>query len=135
MESTVSDQIIEVLEALFEKFGIAIDWTGQNVLPYVQELMNKAVSYELWTSVLGIVFFLLSTGICWFIVWRLSRTPDFRWYYAFEKGAPTIALILAIIGTILTIISIIGTIAQVMDIITCLTFPEKIIFNMIKSMM
>lgn len=135
MESTVSDQIIEVLEALFEKFGIAIDWTGQNVLPYIQELMNKAVSYELWTSVMGIVFFLLPTGICWFIVWRLSRTPDFRWYYAFEKGAPTIAALFAIIGTILTIISIIGTIAQVMDIITCLTFPEKIIFNMIKSMM
>lgn len=135
MESTVSDQIIEVLEALFEKFGIAIDWTGQNVLPYVQELMNKAVSYELWTSVMRIVFFLLSTGICWFIVWRLSRTPDFRWYYAFEKGAPTIAVLLAITGAILTIISIISTIAQVMDIITCLTFPEKIIFNMIKSMM
>ena len=124
-----------MLEALFEKFGIAIDWTGQNVLPYVQELMKRAVSYELWTSVMGIVFFLLSTGICWFIVWRLSRTPDFRWYYAFEKPAPTIAVIFAIIGTILTIISSIGIPVQTMDIITCLAFPEKIIFNMIKSMM
>ena len=129
MESTVSDQIIEVLEALFEKFGIAIDWTGQNVLPYVQELMKRAVSYELWTSVMGIVFFLLFTGICWFIVWRLSKTPDFRWYDVFEEGAPTI------IGAVLTIFSIIGIIAQTTDIITCLTFPEKIIFDMIQSMM
>ena len=135
MESTVSDQIIEVLEALFEKFGIAIDWTGQNVLPYVQELMKRAVSYELWTSVMGIVFFLLFTGICWFIVWRLSKTPDFRWYDVFEEGAPTIAAIFATIGAFLTIFSIIGIIAQTTDIITCLTFPEKIIFDMIQSMM
>lgn len=51
MGATVSNQTIEVLNALCEKFGIAIDWTGQNVIPYVKEFMKKAVNYELWTSV------------------------------------------------------------------------------------
>lgn len=32
MNTTVSNQIIEVLNALCDKFGIAIDWTSQNEL-------------------------------------------------------------------------------------------------------
>lgn len=31
----VSDQIIEVLNYLGEKLGVTIDWTSENVLPYV----------------------------------------------------------------------------------------------------
>lgn len=57
MEATVSDQIIQVLDALCDKFGLAIDWGAQNVLPYAQELMGKMVSYKLWTSVMWIVVF------------------------------------------------------------------------------
>ena len=33
-----SEQIIEVLNALCEKFGIAIDWTAENVMPYLTDL-------------------------------------------------------------------------------------------------
>ena len=135
MEATVSNQIIEILNALCEKFGIAIDWTGQNVMPYVQELTKKAVNYELWTSVVNIVFFLLSTGVCWFIVWKLSRTSGFRWDDVFDEAAPTIAMIFAIIGTILAFVLFCVVVDESMDIITCLTFPEKIIFNMVQDIM
>ena len=31
----MSQQIIEVLDYLFEKFGIAIDWTSENIMPYI----------------------------------------------------------------------------------------------------
>lgn len=141
MEATVSNQIIEVLNALCEKFGIAIDWTGQNVMPYVQELMKKAVNYELWTSV------------GWFLIWAIFIFAFFGtiyWYIKnrYNENNKTIEIIIddeelffivsitfIIIGGILAIIAIIGAITQIMDIITCLTFPEKIIFNMIQSMM
>lgn len=141
MEPTVSNQIIEVLNALCEKFGIVIDWTGQNVMPYVQELIKKAVNYELWTS------------IGWFLIWAIFIFAFFKliyWYIKnrYDKNNRIIEFItddeyffcigsglFLIFGGIWTIISIIGIVTQVMDIITCLTFPEKIIFNMIQSMM
>lgn len=31
----VSDQIIQVLDAICDKFGLAVDWTSTNVLPYL----------------------------------------------------------------------------------------------------
>lgn len=32
------DEIIKVLDDLSERLGIAVDWTSQNVLPYLQEI-------------------------------------------------------------------------------------------------
>ena len=141
MEHTVSNQIIEVLNALCEKFGIAINWTGQNVMPYVQELMKKAVNYELWTSIGWIVIwaifiFAFFKPIHWCVKNRNNKNNKIIEFitddeYLFFIGS----LIFLIVGGILAIIAIIGTITQIMDIITCLTFPEKIIFNMIQDMM
>lgn len=42
----VSEQIIEVLEYLGEKFGVAIDWSSDNVLPMVKELCAKYISWK-----------------------------------------------------------------------------------------
>lgn len=127
MEATVSNQIIEVLDALCEKFGFAIDWTGQNVLPYMQELMSKAVNYELGTSVMWIVIIVLPTIIaCKMLIWSKNQffhedeeVGMFFWAFSFVG-----LLVCAIVF-----------VCQVLDIITCLTFPEKIIFSIIQDMM
>lgn len=44
------NKIIETLDYLFEKFGIAVDWTTENVMPYVQELAEKIVTYKIVTN-------------------------------------------------------------------------------------
>ena len=51
---TVSSEIIEVLDYLGEKFGIAIDWTSNNVLPYLQALVDKFIKWEIFTSIVWI---------------------------------------------------------------------------------
>lgn len=135
MESTVSNQIVEILDALCEKFGIAIDWTSQNVLPYAQELMKKVVRYEIWTSIAWIIVLGIAAGICWFIVWRISKKNELDFGKAYLDGMETIAMFFIVVGIFLTLVFIIITSLQIFDIITCLTFPEKIIFNMIQSMM
>ena len=43
----MSEQIIKVLDSVCEKFGIAIDWTNNNVLPYIQQLGDKIVKHDL----------------------------------------------------------------------------------------
>ena len=47
---TVSNQIIAVLDAICEKFGIVIDWTASNIMPYLQDLCKRIVTYEIATS-------------------------------------------------------------------------------------
>ena len=48
---TASNQIIAVLDAICEKFGIVIDWTASNIMPYLQDLCKRIVSYKIATSV------------------------------------------------------------------------------------
>ena len=51
----MSTQIIEVLNDICEKFGVAVDWTSKNVQPYLKELMMKCVNYKLATVIVWLV--------------------------------------------------------------------------------
>ena len=115
----MSDEIIKVLDDLSERFGVAIDWSAENVLPYAQELFQKFVNYEIWTSVFWLVICLL------FIVLIISKA---KWIAENDfDGFLVTAAILALIAS-LVVISV-----QALDIITALTFPEKLLFDYINS--
>lgn len=51
----MSQEIINVLDNLGEKFGIAIDWSSQNVLPYLQDLMSRFITYKNCSAIIWIV--------------------------------------------------------------------------------
>ena len=55
----MSDDVIKILDALSEKIGLSIDWTSQNVVPYINQLCRKYVNYEIATSVIWIIL-----GVC-----------------------------------------------------------------------
>lgn len=62
----MSEEIIKVLDNLGQKFGIAIDWTSQNVLPYLQDLMTRFISLQntkaiIWIVILSILILLTVT--------------------------------------------------------------------------
>ena len=39
----MSEEIIKVLNDLASRFGVAIDWTNQNIVPYLQDLMTRFI--------------------------------------------------------------------------------------------
>jgi len=51
----MSEEIIKVLDYLGEKFGVAIDWTQENVLPYLQDLLSRFAGYRIAISVFWII--------------------------------------------------------------------------------
>ena len=115
----ISDEVIKILEYLGQKIGVTIDWTSNNVLPYVQQLCEKFIAWEIGTSyawialaggvfVLALIFAILGS-------W-LSSWDGVEW----------------VIFAIVTIITIIMIGCQVLDIIECQTFPEKAIYEYIR---
>lgn len=60
----MSEEIIKVLDALGEKFGVAINWTSANVMPYLQKLCGKYVTYKIATSIVWLLIgvFILFIG-------------------------------------------------------------------------
>ena len=58
----MSDEIIKLLDDLGQRFGIAIDWSSENVLPYLQDLVRRFTTYEIAMSIMwltiGMIFLL-----------------------------------------------------------------------------
>ena len=130
----MSEEIIKVLDALAEKFGVAVDWTSANVIPYLEQLCGKYVNYEIATSVvwitLGLLFFIVGI-ICYKIVYKhkdwgvtyyKTMSDDYFWRGLIYFGVISIFVVASLM-----------VITQIFDIVTCFTFPEKIIIEELKS--
>ena len=122
---TVSSEIIEVLDYLGEKFGIAIDWTSNNVLPYLQTLVDKFIQWEISTSIVWIV--IAAFVIVAMIV--LINLKGIREINEETYGMLWIPII------VLIIVSFIVICIQIFDIIECNVFPEKALYDFIKVML
>ena len=128
----ISDEIIKVLDNLGQKFGIALDWTNSNILPYVQDLGNRMVKYEIYTSMLWI---LLSILICVISIKLVCIGLKY-----FKKEEDNIEkddcyCFITTISIIFIIISSLIILVQCMDIIRALTIPESIWIKQINSLM
>lgn len=51
----MSEEIIKVLDELGKRFGIVIDWSNQNIIPYLQELLKRFICYRNITACVWII--------------------------------------------------------------------------------
>ena len=122
---TVSSEIIEVLDYLGEKFGIAIDWTSNNVLPYLQTLVDKFIQWEISTSIIwiAIAIFIIAMTIGSMNLKGIREVND-----DFD-GMLWIPAGIIILGFFIVIC------VQIFDIVECNVFPEKVLYDFIKIML
>lgn len=116
------DETIKILNYLGEKFGIAIDWTSDSVLPYLQQLCTKFIEWETSTSIawiIGAIFAIIAAIIFVLVVNKNEELSDSfgNWQYG---------ILIVIICIAICVIGL-----QIYDIITCNTFPEKVIYDFI----
>lgn len=50
----MANEIIKVLDELGKRFGIAIDWSAENVLPYIEDLGTRFIMYRNYMAILWI---------------------------------------------------------------------------------
>lgn len=130
----MSDEIIKLLDDLGQRFGIVIDWSSQNVMPYLKDLMSRFASYEVMTSIIWIVIALVGIIGCLvgiFVVNKhtnkvLEENPYSDWNS--DRG------VLIVIGIIAIGCFVICIIFQSLDIVTCYTIPEKMILEYLKDL-
>ena len=118
----MSDAIIKVLNELCDKFGIAIDWTSDNVAPYLQDLMVRYSKYVCYTSIMWLVI-----GLIIMVVFAVLL-------YKYLKQEHRDDLITFLLGCGM-LLGAWDTVNQIMDIIEITTIPEKAIIEDIRSTM
>lgn len=116
--TTTSSQIIEVLDELCAKFGIVVDWTTANILPYAQDLCDRIVRYEIAKSIVAIVVSILVTILVWVVTAKID-----------DDGGQTAMEIVSVIATAIGIITIIFCAAT---IIRASFLPEAVIADYLR---
>ena len=134
----ISEQVIKVLDAVCDKFGIVIDWTSNNVVPYIQQLGNKIITYDICNSIMWLVIGSVIPLTVAILIKKFlnkkkleAKESSNAYYYAdgsLDEGALYCYLI---IGILLVIAIVIGTIS-LQSIIQDIAFPEKTIMEFIK---
>lgn len=96
----MSEEVIKVLEYLGEKFGIVVDWTSENVMPYAEDLIHRMSTYNIvlnsiWSAI-GVVLLVITVAI---LIWCFKqKRKDEYWGFLDEGGAATITMLIT--GTI-----------------------------------
>lgn len=134
----MSTQIIEVLNDICEKFGVAVDWTSKNVQPYLKELTTKCVNYKLATDivwlVVGIVLLIIGGVLVRFALANNRKYHEIEDYIERMRSClDDVAGLQFIYGGICLGVAVILILYFTINLLACLTFPEKIILDMVRS--
>lgn len=125
----MSDEIIKVLDNLGQKFGIAIDWTSQNVLPYLQDLMNRFIGYKNVVAIVWIIISITMLGLSVFGLIKLFKWKKSDKYDCYDDSFCFGAILVAII--VLMIILIITLACNTQGLIQNIFIPELSILDYI----
>lgn len=117
----LADEIIKVLDYLGGKFGVALDYTQDSILPQVNKLCDKYINWQISTSIIWIIIAVLALIVAVIAAIAINKNSD-----AYTGGIEWICL-----GIIAVIMAIIITV-QAFDIVEAITFPEKSIYDYIK---
>ena len=131
----MSDEIIKVIDELGKRFGIVIDWSNENVLPYLQELARRFIIYKtamgIMTIVISVILIIIfGIGVKKLLEWRKSEKFSINRYDDYD-----FIFVLAMTGCIMGICIAAGIIiGNTSGIIKNLIMPELTILEYIKPM-
>lgn len=120
----MADDIIKLLEYLFAKMGIAIDWSADNVTPYLKELGDHIVMYKMWTAIVIIGIMIVSLVAAWITCNVLTKI------FGAESDVNIVIIVIKMVAVVIVIIAIAF---QSVTIVKCKTFPEIVIYDYINA--
>lgn len=128
----MSSEVSEVLKTLGEKFGLFVDWSQQNVQPYIEDLMQRVVQYNLAINicwlVVSTILFVIGTIFISRIIKRVRSADGIP---IDEESIAVATAILSIFGILIGITMIPISIGHIFQ---CLYLPEIVFIEELKSL-
>lgn len=135
----MSEQIIKVLDNLSERFGLAIDWTQTNALPYLQQLETKIINYTIYTDIFWIIVSLITLFITYIFIKKVFIDKDKNnltlWIKSCENYNDVFVIFSSILLVFASCVGIVAILYNSYDIIQALTFPENTIIEFIRPLL
>ena len=136
----MDNKVIEVLDYIGEKLGIAIDWTSENVIPQVTEFMGRYQMYAIIEHMIWAIIFIIGIAIIGTIIKKMFKgiaTEDTNnmWYnmhWSTDGGLTFVVVI--VLGAIIAAF-VYSAIDNVFNIAKWALIPEIQFFETISNYM
>ena len=141
-----SNQVIEILNEICNKLGIAVDWTSENILPQVKIVCEKLGKYFIIQKSIMCSFGFLFTCVViaysifllkQFLQCRTTKKDNFLFeYYKYSDstGLQSYACIITVIAIVIGLTGIILLGLGLLQLIKWLTVPEIAIIEYLTDM-
>lgn len=127
----MSDEIIKVLDAICEKLGIAVDWTSEKIMPYLEVIAEKVVRLELVEAVMGVIYAFVVLGIAvglgFFAKFCFKKHKELDDWNDWNIGGVFCCFLTVCFG--ITFLVVLMT--NIGEIVECIVFPEKVVFDFV----
>lgn len=125
-----SQNAIEIFDDLCKKIGIVIDWSAENIMPYIKELFERFIKFEIGTSIFYIA---LSIFVCIVVgIISLSSRKPAKEVDCDENFLVSLVYVISTIAVfVFSIAAIVVIGCQIYDIIQAIYLPEKTLYDFI----
>ena len=146
----MSEEIIKILDEIAKRFGIAIDWTSENVMPYVTDLFGRIVMYNktLWMLGITVCVFVITASVAFAIISRKAKQKaqtkeidGLLWWsqicYRDEIRVYETDLnqVLAVLATILVTAAVVFIPIAIIGLVKATFIPEVVVLKMLQGYM
>nr|DAO48554.1 MAG TPA: hypothetical protein [Caudoviricetes sp.] len=137
----MGDEVIKVLNHLGDQFGVAIDWSSTNVMPYLNDLMTRMIKYGIYINIYHIIYaifitalFIIVTIVLYKIAYKMiSKSEENEGYVNSAKILST-TFAISLVTTVIVALIEVGNIKDcIADIIELNTVPEKYVVEIIQD--
>ena len=145
-----SEQVINILDDLSKRFGVVVDWSSENILPYAQDLCARITKYELVTHIATFVL-LVTMGVIGIVLlgkifseWKKIKKGEIaaedsiyfsttHYRSVKEVELTWIGMACVIAGGVIMFVCILSIPSCIEEIIECVYLPEKVIIDTIQG--
>ena len=144
----MSEEIIKVFDYIGEKLGIVIDYTQENIQPYLEDLWHRYITYEIVINSLKFIGSFIITLICLYFILRFFKAVkkadngeiDSLFYYKKIVGLHASDIEMRDLGFVIVFVScLVGaifalfTFFQSLNLVELLIIPEKFMLELVKT--
>ena len=132
----VSEQIIEVLNYLAEKFNIAINWSVDNIVPYIQDIMERYRAYAITNNSIWLGIGIICIIVSIFLSFKLKKKYN-EWKNDAENDEEDVCLFTAILAVAIGVLIITGVVMIAINLTSLLKWcfiPEVQFYGIVKGL-
>ena len=136
-------ELCNVIDKIAEKIGVVVDWTSENVLPFIQDIMQRYRTMSIVKNVITMIVCTIIITICVIVVTKmikgivngLKNEVSSIWFDADYDELSKLSLVTSVIIIIPLLVSVIVLCVAAVDLIGWLYVPEVKLLGILKGLM